>query len=111
MGSSWSSRSAEVADEVIFMASRQSEYARPISGCTIIPPLATADTPATLPIDGSIKAFYSLAVAQNILTTLRRELPPALISAVKIAFPLPLPTSTYRDDRLSVGPYFAIKQN
>lgn len=40
-----------------------------VSGCTMIPPLAAADTPATLPIDRSIKAFYSLAVAQNILTT------------------------------------------
>lgn len=35
----------------------------------IIPPLATADTPQTLPTDWSIKAFYSFAVAQNIITT------------------------------------------
>ncbi|KAF9493004.1 hypothetical protein BDN71DRAFT_1450827 [Pleurotus eryngii] len=40
-----------------------------VSGCTIIPPLATADTPQTLPTDRSIKAFYSFAVAQNIITT------------------------------------------
>ncbi|KAF4580795.1 hypothetical protein AB1N83_008442 [Pleurotus pulmonarius] len=40
-----------------------------VSGCTMIPPLAAADTPATLPIDRSIKVFYSLAVAQNVLTT------------------------------------------
>ncbi|KAG9227901.1 hypothetical protein PLEOSDRAFT_1107100 [Pleurotus ostreatus PC15] len=39
------------------------------SGCTIIPPLATVDTPQTLPTDRSIKAFYSFAVAQNIITT------------------------------------------